>query len=131
MLISGSKLNIKDNSGATIAQCIQVTKSKKSKKPAKVADFIKATIKKGTSKLQVQKSKKTTSGGTTRLRDLVIIQTRKALRRLDGGAIRFNLNCGVSVSDRKLPSFKRVTTVVPFELKKSCGKILNLAKSII
>jgi ribosomal protein L14 len=129
MLISGSKLTVKDNSGVIIAQCIQVTKSKNSKKPAKVADFIKATVKKGSAKSQAQKLKK--AAGSDRLRNLVIIQTKKSLRRLDGGSIRFNINSGVTVNDRKLPFFKRVTTVVPFELKKTCGKVLNLAKSVI
>ena len=124
MLISGSKITTKDNSGAVFAQCIQVTKAKKSKKPGIIGDFIKVTIKKTKSKFKLKKSGES-------LCNLVIIQTKKSLRRLDGGALRFNLNSGVTINEKKQPLFKRVTTVVPFELKKSCGEVLNLAKSVI
>jgi ribosomal protein L14 len=137
MLISRSKLIVKDNSGAILAQCIQVQRSKKSQKPCQIGDFLKATVKKGSAKSQTlhgmqnraQRLKKLT--GSDRLRNLVVIQTKSALRRLDGGAIRFNANCGVTVNERRLPLFKRVTSVVPFELKKKCNTVLNLARAVI
>jgi large subunit ribosomal protein L14 len=129
MLISRSKLIVKDNSGIILAQCIQVQRSKKSQKPCKIGDFLKATIKKGSAKSQTQRLKKLT--GSERLRNLVVIQTRSALRRLDGGAIRFNANCGVTVNEKRLPLFKRVTSVVPFELKKKCNPVLNLARAVM
>lgn len=120
MLIPRSKLNVKDNSGIIIVQCIQVRKSKKTQKPCRIGDFLKATIKKGSAKSQTQRLKKLAASEC--LRDLVVIQTRSALRRLDGSAIRFNANCGVTVNERKLPLFKRVTSVVPFELKKAAAR---------
>lgn len=126
MLTSGSKLTVKDNSGIILAQCIQITKAKKSKSPGIVGDFIKATIRKISAKSQPQKPV-----GNQCLRNLVIIQSKKVLRRLDGGALSFSENSGVIVNEKKLPLFKRVSTVVPLELKKNCGEVLNLAKSVI
>nr|YP_010733795.1 ribosomal protein L14 [Gayralia brasiliensis]YP_010733824.1 ribosomal protein L14 [Monostroma nitidum]WEG93066.1 ribosomal protein L14 [Gayralia brasiliensis]WEG93095.1 ribosomal protein L14 [Monostroma nitidum] len=128
MLIPKSKLYVKDNSGVLIAQCIKVHKSKKSQKPCKIGDSLKATIKKHSKKSQ-QVTKKVNS--STQLRDLVIIQTKKSLRRLDGSALRFNTNCGVTINSRKQPLFKRITTVVPLELKKGCISVVNLAKAVI
>ncbi len=141
MLTSKSLINVKDNSGIITVQCIQVIKAKKSKKPCTVGDFIKATVKKGSAHIGTRvkpgQNKGSGSGSvatTTKkecLRNLTIIQTRKKIRRLDGSAIRFNLNSGVTVNERKQPLFKRVTAVVPFELKKSCSELLNLAKNVI
>nr|AOC61546.1 ribosomal protein L14 [Gloeotilopsis planctonica] len=129
MLISRSKLNVKDNSGIQIAQCIQAQRSKKSLKPCQIGDFLKASVKKGSSKLKLLKLKAPTSEKS--LKNIVLFQTKKTLRRLDGSAIRFNSNSGIIVNERKLPLFKRVTGVVPLELKKSCSSVLNLAKNII
>jgi large subunit ribosomal protein L14 len=132
MLITRSKLKVKDNSGASLARSIQIQRSKRSQKPCRIGDFLKVTVKgslnnnKGSGKKKVFKAE--------RLRSLIVIQTKKALRRSDGSAIRFNSNSGVTVDLKTtIPSllFKRVTTVVPFELKKVLGSVLNLAKSVI
>lgn len=137
MLTSKSLINVKDNSGVIIAQCIQVRSAKKSKKPCTVGDFVKATVKKGSAHIGLHKSKATQGqkskkiAGQERLRNLAIIQTRKSLRRLDGSGIRFNINGGVTVNERKLPLFKRVTAAVPFELKKNCSELINLARNHI
>lgn len=128
MLISRSKLNVKDNSGILVAQCIQAQRSKKSQKPCQIGDFLKASVKKGSSKLKLLKLKTPTS--EKGLKNLVVFQTKKSLRRLDGSAIRFNSNSGVIVNERRIPVFKRVAGVVPLELKKTCSSILNLAKTI-
>lgn len=136
MLITRSKINVKDNSGITLVQCIQIQKSKKNKKPCKIGGFLKAAIKKGNVKSltrglksNAQRLKKLT--GPERLHDLVVIQTRKSLRRLDGSAIRFNANSAVTVNSRRLPLFKRVNGLVPFEVKKACSPLLSLAKNLI
>ena len=137
MLTSKSLINVKDNSGVIIAQCIQVSKAKKSKKPCTVGDFVKATVKKQSAHIGLHKSKATQGqkskkiAGQERLRNLAIIQTKKSLIRLDGSAIRFNINGGVTVNERKLPLFKRVTAAVPFELKKNCSELINLARNHI
>jgi ribosomal protein L14 len=129
MIISKTKLNVKDNSGILVAQCIQPQRSKKSQKPCQIGDFLKATIRKGSLKSTTQRVKNLT--GSERLKNLVVIQTRKVLRRLDGSAIKFPSNCGVTVNERRLPLFKRVTGAVPLELKKSCGSVLNIAKILL
>ena len=91
MLIARSCIHIKDNSGIVIAQCIQEQRSKKTQKPCTIGDFFKGAIKKGGSKTQGPKQK--SQNGSESLRDFIVIQTKKSLRRLDGSSIRFNNNC--------------------------------------
>jgi large subunit ribosomal protein L14 len=129
MLISKSKLNVKDNSGILVAQCIQPQRSKKSQKACRIGDFMKATIKKGSVKSSSLRLKNIT--GSDRLKNLVVIQTKKALRRLDGSVLKFPSNSGVTINERRMPLFKRVAGAVPLELKKSCGSVLNIARIII
>ena len=139
MLITRSKINVRDNSGINLVQCIQTKKSNNNKKPCKIAGFLKGAIKKGkvksltrggVTKSSIQRQKKST--GRDALHDLVVIQTRKSLRRLDGSAIRFCANSAVIVKQKTLlPVFKRVTGLVPFEVKKTCTVLLNLARKVI
>ena len=137
MLIPKSNINIKDNSGIVLAQCTQVEKSKKNRKPCGVGGFLKATIKKGAIKSQTSRTikgapqKQRKLRGTDCLHDLAIIQTKKALRRLDGSMLRFNSNSGVLVNKTRLPIYRKVNAIVPMELKKRCSPLLSLARNVI
>jgi len=133
MLYSRSKLKIKDNSGIIIAQVIQTKKSKNSMKPCITGDFLKASVKKGRSSLHkvTASSKVQNLTGSNRLHNFVVVNTKKSLRRYDGTALRLNTNSAITINDRKLALFKKVSGVVTFELKKNCSSVLNLAKNVL
>lgn len=126
MLYSQTKFTVKDNSGIIVAQVIQTQRSKRSQKPCGVGDYLKGTV----CRSKTRSSNKSLSLSNV-LFSFLVIKTRKSLRRPDGSALRLNENSGVTFNDKKVPLFKRVNSLVPFELKKVNPSVLTLAKTVI
>lgn len=130
MITQRSSITVKDNSGFLLAQCIRVKKA--GKRSGVLGDFITVAIKKAKTKSQKDKINQDNRS----LQTLILIQTRKPVIRLDGSSIKFAQNAGVVVNEKGRTiqlGFQRVTTTVPFELKKRSAQlnILKLARSLI
>ena len=135
-----TEILIKDNSGFQQGTCINCQPRKKG---AKVGHSLKVAITK--SKRALRAMPRSSISSKEVLQNLLVIQTRKPIMRLDGSTIKFNWNCGVSISFKKAPKnrlqlgFKRINTVLPFELRKRSHwqqfqgtfNIIKLAKNLI
>ncbi|KAG5439693.1 hypothetical protein PCK2_000733 [Pneumocystis canis] len=118
-------LSVADNSGAQLAECINVLKSGKY---AKIGDEIVVVI---------QKIRPTGSTGLTSkvqrgdIKHALIIRTKKETRRKDGRYVRFDDNACILIN-KKEPIGTRVFGTVLAELKyKGWGKILSLAQKVV
>lgn len=119
MIQQKTKLTLKDNSGFLNGVCINT--------PAKwqtLAGLVTlALIQRKKAKLKLTGAK---SKPNKNLTHAVLIQTKKSWVRYDGSSLKFNTNGCATLAhsggrgDKKLMlGFKRISTVVPFELKKS------------
>lgn len=117
MIQPKTKLTLKDNSGFLAGVCINT--------PAKWqtlgGKFTLALTQRRKSKLKLKSVKPKANKNLT---DAVLIQTKKPWVRYDGSSVKFSSNsCATLVrggSGDKKPTlgFKRLSTYVPFELKR-------------
>jgi large subunit ribosomal protein L14 len=118
-----SMLQIADNSGAKLAQCIRVLGGYK-KHYGQIGDVITVVIKVAQPHAQVKKSQ---------VHHAVVVRQRKELRRKDGSYIRFDDNAIVLI-DRatKEPKGTRIFGPIARELRaKGFTKILSLAPEVV
>lgn len=116
-----SMVNIADNSGAKLAQCIMVLGS--SKRYARIGDIVVVTIKQAAPKGTV-KAHAVEKG--------VVVRTRKETRRKDGSYIRFDENAIVIINKDNEPKGSRVFGPVARELRdKGFQKIISLAPEVL
>lgn len=131
MIQTQTELLIKDNSGMLKARCID-TRGKRFKG---IGGHITTAI---------LKAKAVTKQKTLRrnkIQELLIIQTKKPIRRDDGSTVTFSNNSGVCVtSGSKVQlGFKRINTTVAIELKKYSSikkakgsfNLIKLAKNLV
>jgi large subunit ribosomal protein L14 len=122
MLQKESQLDVADNSGAKLLQIIHIQGSTR-KRYAYVGDTVKCTV------------KKAIPGGTVKKSDIVtvlIVRTRKEVRRTDGSYIRFGDNAGVIINDKGEPVGTRINGPVARELRaKNYTKIMSLAPEVL
>ena len=117
-----TELNVADNTGARIVECIKVLGGSK-RRYASVGDVIVVTIKKAIPGGIVKKGEVTKA---------VVVRTRKELRRKDGSYIRFDDNAAVLINSQKEPQGTRVFGPIARELReKRFMKILSLAPEVI
>jgi len=124
MIQQGSRLNVADNSGAKLVQCIKVLGGTR-RRYAYVGDVIIASVKVSEPRGQVKKKE---------VIKAVIVRQKKALRRKDGSYIRFDDNAAVIVDDkdRITPKATRVFGPVARELReKGFMKIISLAPEVL
>jgi len=115
-------LQIADNSGAQLAQCIKVLGGSR-KRYASVGDIVVVTIKKAQPKGSV-KAHSVEKG--------VVVRTRKEIRRKDGSYIRFDENAIVIINKDSEPKGTRVFGPVGRELReKGFQKIISLAPEVL
>jgi len=123
-----------DNSGALVAECVNVLKNKSSFGLARTGDEIVVVVKKArpyvatgnTSASLVQKVKKGD------VRRAVVVRTKKEQRRPDGRYIRFDTNAAVLLNNKKEPLGSRVNGVVSAELRtKGWSRIASLATKVV
>lgn len=124
MLQKQSFLEVADNSGAQLLQCIHIVGSTR-KRYAYLGDVIKCAVKKAIPGGQVKKGDVVTA---------VIVRTKKEYRRKDGSYIRFGENAAViikSVEDQ-LPIGSRIFGPIARELREfDFSKIVSLAPEVV
>lgn len=114
-------LNITDNTGARVIQCITVLGNTR-RRYAQIGDVIVATVKVADPNRTVKKSEVVKA---------VIVRQRRAFRRPDGSMVRFDENAAVIV-DGFEPRGGRVFGPVARELRdKGFTRIISLAPEVL
>ncbi|MEI7669037.1 MAG: 50S ribosomal protein L14 [Pseudomonadota bacterium] len=122
MIQMQSNLDVADNSGARLVQCIKVLGGSK-RKTASVGDVIVVSIKEAIPRGKVKKGQ---------VHRAVIVRTAFAVRRPDGSAIRFDRNAAVIVNKDNEPIGTRIFGPVVRELRaKQFMKIVSLAPEVL
>jgi large subunit ribosomal protein L14 len=118
-----SFLNVADNSGAKVAQCIKVLGGTR-RKYARIGDIIVIAIKDALPTSVIKK-------GT--VERAVVVRTSKEYRRLDGTYIRFDDNACVIIDAAMNPKGKRIFGPVARELREKGDfmKIVSLAPEVL
>ena len=129
MIQQETMLDIADNSGVKLAQCIKVLgrsvsrKGKNTLPTATVGDIVCVAIKKSLPNCQLDKKK---------VHKCVIIRTKKAVRRTDGSYVRFDSNAAVMLDGEGNPIGTRIFGAVARELReKNFMKIVSLASEVV
>ncbi|MEK7565386.1 MAG: 50S ribosomal protein L14 [Patescibacteria group bacterium] len=114
-------LNVADNSGAKLVQCIKVLGGS-GRKIAQVGDIIVVSVKEAEPRKSVHKKD---------VLRAVIVRQRKEFKRKDGTYLRFGDNAVVLV-DNKEPKGGRIFGPIPRELKeKGFDRIISLAEEVV
>jgi len=122
MIQAETHLDVADNSGAQIVQCIKVLGGSK-RKVASVGDVIIVAVKKANPRGKIKK-------GT--VQRAVIVRTRKEIKRVDGTLIRFDTNAAVLINKQGEPIATRIFGPVARELRaKKFMKIISLAPEVL
>ncbi|KXL49944.1 hypothetical protein M433DRAFT_151574 [Acidomyces richmondensis BFW] len=124
-------LNVIDNSGAAVAECVKVLKMKRA---AKVGDRIIVVVQKQRNfgpesgpggSVSVSAANKVRRGD---IRHAVVVRTVKKYQRPDGSVVKFDDNACVLINKGGEPIGTRLNGVVGKELReKQWSKILSLA----
>ena len=122
MIQMQTNLEVADNSGARRVQCIKVLGGS-GRKTASVGDVIVVSVKEAIPRGRVKKGD---------IHRAVIVRTAKEMRRSDGGAIRFDKNAAVLLTQQNEPVGTRIFVPVTRELRaKQFMKIISLAPEVI
>lgn len=122
MIQPRSMLNVADNSGAKIIQCIGVPGGTR-KKYAQLGDIIVGTVKKAEPRKLVKKHDVVKA---------VIVRQKKEFRRVDGSYIRFDDNAVVVLGEEKMPKGGRVFGPIAKEVKdKGFDDIAQMAMELL
>ena len=117
-----TRLNVADNSGAKLVECIKVIGGSK-RRYAGIGDIIVVAVKEALPTSVIKK-------GT--VEKAVIVRVSKEYRRPDGTYIRFDDNACVIVDDNKNPKGKRICGPVARELRDhEFMKIVSLAPEVL
>jgi large subunit ribosomal protein L14 len=115
-------MNVADNSGAKLVQCIKVLGGSK-RKYASIGDIVVVAVKAALPHSSVKK-------GT--VEKAVIVRVAKEYRRPDGTYIRFDDNACVLIDANKNPKGKRIFGPVARELRdRDFMKIISLAPEVL
>ncbi|THH31731.1 hypothetical protein EUX98_g2463 [Antrodiella citrinella] len=124
-------LNVIDNSGALLIECVNVLKQKVNNGWGGVGDEIVCVVKRA----RPVNAASATSGLKVRRGDVrraVIVRTKKVVRRPDGRLIRFDDNAAVLLNNKREMLGTRIGGVVSADLRmKGWGKILSLAPKVV
>lgn len=117
-----SMINVADNTGAKLAQCIKVLGSSK-KRYASIGDIVVVTIKSAAPKGSVK---------THSVEKGVVVRTHKEVRRKDGTYVRFDENAIVIINKDNEPKGSRVFGPIGREIReKGFQKIVSLAPEVL
>ena len=115
-------MDVADNTGARIAQCIKVLGGT-GRRTATVGDIVVLSVKKTIPGSDIKQ------GSVVRG---VIVRTRYPIKRSDGSSVRFDSNAVVIVDDNREPRGTRIFGPVPRELRqKNFMKIVSLAPEVV
>ena len=122
MIQMRSILDVADNSGAKLVQCIKVLGGSR-RRYAGPGDVIVVSIKEALSTAKVKK------GDTAKA---VVVRTRRQYARPDGSLIRFDTNSAVLIDNKGEPVGTRIFGPVARELRaKKFMKIISLAPEVV
>ncbi len=122
MIQTQTELNVADNSGAKIVECIKVLGGSH-KRYAKIGDIIRVTVKEAIPKGKVK------AGDLLRA---VVVRTKKGVRRNDGSLIRFDSNAVVLLNAQDQPVGTRIFGPVTRELRtEKFMRIVSLAAEVL
>jgi len=116
-------LEVADNTGAKLVQCIKVLRGSK-RRYAGVGDVVVCSVKESIPRASVKK------GDVIRA---VIVRTKKKIRREDGSYLQFHTNSCVILDDKlENPRGTRIFGPIARELReKGFMKIVSLAPEVI
>jgi len=122
MIQAQTVLNVADNSGAKRLMCFKVLGGTR-RRYARIGDIVVASVKESASEGAVKK------GDVVKV---VIVRTKKEIRREDGSYIKFDKNAGVVIDAQRNPVGTRIFGPVARELRdKGFLKIISLAPEVI
>ena len=122
MIQMQTKLDVADNSGAKLIQCIKVIGGSK-RRYARIGDIIIVSIKDAIPRAKVKKGE---------VFKAVIVRTAKTFGRPDGSSIRFDKNAAVLLDKQEEPIATRIFGPVTRELRtKKFMKIISLAPEVL
>lgn len=121
MIQMQTELEVADNSGALIVECIKVLGGSKIRY-AGIGDVIKVTVKKAVPKGKIKKGD---------VLKAVVVRTKSGVRRPDGSLIRFDKNAAVLLNNQEQPIGTRIFGPVTRELRAIFMKIISLAPEVI
>lgn len=125
MIQQGSRINIKDNSGAIIVGCIRCLRGSK-KNSATLGEKFVSSVKKNI----LRKKKRPMLKG--QVCKALLVHTKKTYKRLGNFYIKAGSNGSIIVNDQQLPIASRVFGPVFKDLKlKNLSKILSIADFIV
>ena len=117
-----TELNVADNTGARIVECIKVLGGSK-RRYASVGDSIVVSVKEAIPNGKVKKGS---------VHKAVIVRTKKSVYRNDGSAVKFDSNAVVITDDKGEPIGTRIFGPVTRELRsKGQTKIISLAPEVL
>ena len=117
-----TELNVADNTGAKIVECIKVLGGSK-QRYATIGDLIVISVKDAIPNGKVKK-------GT--VHRAVVVRTKKAIYRNDGSAVKFDNNAVVITDEKGEPIGTRIFGPVTRELRtKGQTKIISLAPEVL
>ncbi|BFZ53404.1 54S ribosomal protein L12, mitochondrial [Savitreella phatthalungensis] len=125
------RLNVIDNSGATLVECIQVLRAGSH---ARIGDEIVCVVQRsrtvGVTQGNQQSQQKVKRGD---VRHALVVRTKKEVRRPDGRYIKFDDNACVLINNKGEPLGSRILGIVGAELrdKGKYSKILTLAQRVV
>lgn len=116
-----SIINPADNTGAKRIQIIHIYRGSRHKK-ATIGDIVLGVVKEAIPNSIVSKKDKV---------KIVIVRTKKEIRRKDGSYIRFSDNAGVIIDGQKNPRGTRIFGPIAREVKQlGFTKIASMAKEV-
>jgi len=121
MIQMQTKLDVADNTGAKVVQCIHVLGGS-GRRFAHLGDIIVCSVKKALPSSEIK------SGTVVRA---VIVRTRKMIRRDDGTYVRFDKNAVVLLDDDGNPRGTRIFGAVARELRTKYMRIISLAPEVV
>ena len=117
-----TELNVADNTGARIVECIKVLGGSK-RRTASVGDKIVVSVKDAIPNGKVKK------GSVHRA---IVVRTKYAILRNDGSKVRFDNNAAVIIDEKDEPLGTRIFGPVTKELRaKGRTKIISLAPEVL
>jgi large subunit ribosomal protein L14 len=115
-------LDVADNSGAKVVQCIKVLGGSR-RRYARIGDVIVVALKEVDPNGNFKKGE---------VKKAVVVRTKKEIRRSNGSYIKFDSNAAVLIGDSKDPIGTRIFGPVARELRaKQFMKILSLAPEVL
>ena len=117
-----TELNVADNTGARIIECIKVLGGSK-RRYASIGDTIVVTVKEAIPDGKVKK-------GT--VHKAIVVRTKYAIFRNDGSKVKFDNNAAVLIDEKGEPIGTRIFGPVTRELRaRGQTKIISLAPEVL